>query len=69
VKAAAENPLGTARSATAESPERLKAFVKPEGGHIERQYYKQNLKLLQMPASFVVMLSWCCYMDLRHEKK
>jgi len=35
VKAEAENPLGTVRSATAEWPESLKACVEAEGGHIE----------------------------------
>jgi len=35
VKAAAEFPLETARAATGELPEHLKACVEAEGGHFE----------------------------------
>jgi len=40
VKAAAEIPVETVRTAIAEWPERLKACVEPEGGHFEWHYYK-----------------------------
>jgi len=40
VKAAAEIPVETVRTAIAEWPERLKACVEPEGGHFEGHYYK-----------------------------
>jgi len=40
VKAATEIPLETVRAAIAEWPERLRACVKAEGGHVEWHYYK-----------------------------
>jgi len=48
VKAAAENPLGTVRSAIAEWPESFKAGLEAEGVHIEGHHCKWNLKLSQM---------------------
>jgi hypothetical protein len=40
VKAATEIPLETVRAAIAEWPERLRACVEAESGHVERHYYK-----------------------------
>jgi hypothetical protein len=44
VKAAAEIPLETVRSAIAEWTERLMVCIEAEGGHFEWHCYKQKLK-------------------------
>jgi hypothetical protein len=46
MKAAAEIPLETVRTVTAEWLEILKACVRAEGSHFEWHYYKYKLKAI-----------------------